>query len=115
MQQNNNKFSTINLQNAETLKGVGKRMYDAAKMSQMRKLGVRDTLDSFVEAPPAIMEILYGHHQIHNIVLGDGSMENNIQRLEPLLSGPTGYSQRAQDGPNRVRCLALPGLCFEVW
>ena len=102
VQQNNNKFSTINLQNAETLKGVGKRMYDAAKMSQMRKLGVRDTLDSFVEAPPAIMEILYGHHQIHNIVLGDGSMENNIQRLEPLLSGPTGYLAlcAAQDGPN---------------
>jgi hypothetical protein len=102
VQQNNNKFSTINLQNAETLKGVGKRMYDAAKMSQMRKLGVRDTLDSFVEAPPAIMEILYGHHQIHNIVLGDGSMENNIQRLEPLLSGPQGYLAlcAAQDGPN---------------
>ena len=98
----NSGFGTINLQNAETLKGKGKCYYDAAKMSQMRKLGVRDTLDSFVEAPPAIMEILYGHHQIHNIVLGDGSMENNIQRLEPLLSGPQGYLAlcAAQEGPN---------------
>ena len=95
-------FGTINLQNAETLKGKGKCYYDAAKMSQMRKLGVRDTLDSFVEAPPAVLEILYGHHQIHNIVLGDGSMENNIQRLEPLLSGPQGYLAlcAAQEGPN---------------
>ena len=65
----NSGFKTINLQNAETLKGKGKCLYDAAKLSQMRKLGVRNTLDSFVEAPPAIMEILYGHHQIHNVVL----------------------------------------------
>ena len=95
-------FKTINLQNAETLKGKGKCLYDAAKLSQMRKLGVRDTLDSFVEAPPAIMEILYGHHQIHNVVLGDSSMESNIQRLEPLLTGPQGYLalSATQEGPN---------------
>ncbi len=99
---NNSGFKTINLQNAETLKGKGKCFYDAAKMSQMRKLGVRDTLDSFVEAPPAIMEILYGHHQIHNVVLGDSSMESNIQRLEPLLTGPQGYLalSATQEGPN---------------
>ena len=48
---NNSGFKTINLQNAETLKGKGKCLYDAAKLSQMRKLGVRDTFDSFVEAP----------------------------------------------------------------
>ena len=99
---NNSGFKTINLQNAETLKGKGKCYYDAAKLAQMRKLGVRDTLDSFVEAPPAIMEVLYGHHMIHNIVLGDSSMEGNIQRLEPLLTGPQGYLalSATQEGPN---------------
>ncbi len=99
---NNSSFKTINLQNAETLKGKGKCFYDSAKLTQMRKLGVRDTLDSFVEPPPAIMEILYGHHQIHNIVLGDSSIEGNIQRLEPLLTGPQGYLalSATQEGPN---------------
>ena len=48
------------------------------------------------------MEILYGHHQIHNVVLGDSSMESNIQRLEPLLTGPQGYLalSATQEGPN---------------
>ena len=48
------------------------------------------------------MEILYGHHQIHNVVLGDGSMESNIQRLEPLLTGPQGYLalSATPEGPN---------------
>jgi len=95
-------YGTVNLQNAETLRGKGKCLYDSSKLAQMKKFGVRACLDSFVEAPPAVLEILYAHHQIHNVVLGDHTMEANIQRLEPLLTGPSGYLAlaAAQDGPN---------------
>ena len=97
---NNSGFKTINLQNAETLKGgsvcmTRRTVADAEAWG----CGTRSTPSSKppchhgdpVRAPPDPQH-----------VLGDSSMESNIQRFEPLLTGPQGYLalSATQEGPN---------------